>query len=74
MKTAKTILLIWLILMFCLSFQSCGVGVNEWPVASISTWYDITWLYRQQITISSTMAPSDQTDFPVLIKESELVK
>ncbi|GBE06373.1 MAG TPA: DUF2341 domain-containing protein [Nitrospirae bacterium] len=55
-----------LLIIFCFSLQSCSSA--KWPVPSERVWYDGSWLYRQQITISSSMAPSDQSDFPVLIK------
>ena len=64
--SAKKILLIGLFLVSALAFQSCGS--DNGPVPGVSGWYDSNWLYRQKITISSSMAPSDQTNFPMLIK------
>ena len=31
-------------------------------------WFGAQWGFRQQITISASMAPSDQTDFPAFVK------
>ncbi len=31
-------------------------------------WYDTNWLYRQKITILPSLADSDQTNFPYMVK------
>jgi hypothetical protein len=31
-------------------------------------WYFTNWLYRQKITISSSLVDSDQTNFPYMVK------
>ena len=33
-----------------------------------TNWYNITWLYRQKITIDHNKVDADQTNFPVLVK------
>ncbi|GBE04729.1 MAG TPA: DUF2341 domain-containing protein [Nitrospirae bacterium] len=67
-KREKAIKILLTGLLFCFVFTFQGCSSAKWPVPSERVWYDGSWLYRQQITISSSMAPSDQSDFPVLIK------
>ena len=43
------------------------IGMAASPVFA-DGWYDSQWQYRQRVVISRTMAPSDQANFPVLIK------
>ncbi len=54
----KKIILSGLIILFLFSFASSVFAAD---------WYNTNWAYRKPITILSTMTPSDQTDFPVLI-------
>lgn len=48
--------------------QSGGQGTASITITVRTPWLDAQWGFRQQIIISASMAPADQTDFPVLIQ------
>ncbi|HDZ84527.1 MAG TPA: DUF2341 domain-containing protein, partial [Nitrospirae bacterium] len=47
---------------------SGGQGTAVMTITVRTPWFGSQWGYRQQITISASMAPLDQTDFPALIQ------
>ncbi len=51
------------------SIDSATAG--QTTLSETSNWYNTSWKYRQQITIDSSIADSDLTNFPALIQTTD---
>lgn len=67
-KPLRAALAAWLI--FSIIAGSTGIYalLNSPSVKASDLWYDASWLYRKQITISNTNIDEDLSHFPLLVK------
>lgn len=55
---------------FAASTNTVTSTTNQITLSGKANWYNAAWQYRKQITIDHTKIATDQTNFPVLIKET----